>query len=78
MRVLETGTVEDDVVETTEGLRTKKHRKVSQSTITYYSVLQRTTTYKVLRRTTKYLQLHTRKYYAVLLSIPPYYKVLDY
>ena len=75
MRVL-SRTVEDDVVETTEGLPTKKHRKVSQSTITYYSVLQRTATYKVLRRTMKYLQLHTRKYYAVLLSIPPYYKVL--
>ena len=75
MRVL-SRTVEDDVVETAEGLPTKKHRKVSQSTITYYSVLQRTATYKVLRRTMQYLQLHTRKYYAVLLSIPPYYKVL--
>ena len=65
-----------DVLETTEGHRTTKHHKVSQSTIRYYSVLQRTTTYKVLRRTTKYLLLHTRKYYAVLQSIPPYYKVL--
>ena len=34
------------------------------------------TTYKVLRLTTKSLQLHTRKYYAVLPSIPPYYKAL--
>ena len=80
------GTVEDDVVETTEGLSTKKHRKVSQSTITYYSVLQRTTYYVqsttpyqeriynyTLESTTQYSQvfLNTTKYYSVL------YKVLD-
>ena len=71
--------VEDDVLETAEGLPAKKAQPQGTTkhyTIQNYSVLQRTTTYKVLRRTTKYPLLQTRKYYAVLPSIPPYYKAL--
>ena len=79
--------VEDDVLETTEGLPAKKAQPQGTTkhyTIQNYSVLQRTTTYKVLRRTTKYPLLQTRKYYAVytpkyssiLQSTTPYYKVL--
>ena len=56
MRVLETGTVEGDVVETTEGLRTKKHRKVSQK---YYNILLRTAENYYVQSTTPYHEVST-------------------
>ena len=72
--------MEDDVLETTEGLPAKKHsRKVPQSTILY-----RTTPYcKELLRTKYYAVPRSIHYYRlesttqyILPSIPPYYKVL--
>ena len=80
-RVL-SGTVEDNVLETTEGLRTKKHRtarshKVQKRTTPYCKELLRTKYYAVprsiyyytLESTTQYSQvfLHTTKYYQCIL-----------